>query len=205
MLAFFQILVSDFNPRSPHGERLRTMPLSFFPTRPFQPTLPARGATSVVTASFGASSISTHAPRTGSDTKRLEALEGRKKFQPTLPARGATLLRQWRFRWRRISTHAPRTGSDKPSATIPDDVDNFNPRSPHGERRALAQPTGRHADFNPRSPHGERQILAEMENAKEDISTHAPRTGSDGIERRFFGRVGKFQPTLPARGATAQQ
>ena len=56
---------------------------------------------------------------------------------------------------------------------------NFNPRSPHGERPRLTTRSATHPYFNPRSPHGERRI-----------------------ERRFFGCVGKFQPTLPARGAT---
>ena len=34
------------------------------------------------------------------------------------------------------------------------------------------------------------------------ISTHAPRTGSDGIARGTGTDVATFQPTLPARGAT---
>ena len=58
---------------------------------------------------------------------------------------------------------------------------NFNPRSPHGERHvALAEPVQHREDFNPRSPHGERH-------------TFAP----DAITCK-----GKFQSTLPARGAT---
>ena len=55
----------------------------------------------------------------------------------------------------------------------------FNPRSLHGERLYSNFAYARYKNFNPRSPHGERRI-----------------------ERRFFGCVGKFQPTLPARGAT---
>ena len=67
-----------------------------------------------------------------------------------------------------------------PSAS--DDAEqNFNPRSPHGERRTA---TVRHKwldkYFNPRSPHGERLF--------------------GGIA---FGSKFAFQPTLPARGATA--
>ena len=80
------------------------------------------------------------------------------------------------------------------------------------------------AYFNPRSPHGERRALVGAQQLIEVISTHAPRTGSDACpascrcppmdfnprsphgERRFPGcilRRGKaFQPTLPARGAT---
>ena len=56
----------DFNPRSPHGERLSRV-LFALHNRPFQPTLPARGATN----------------QRGC-VSRCDA------FQPTLPARGAT-------------------------------------------------------------------------------------------------------------------
>ena len=78
--------------------------------------------------------------------------------------------------------------------------------------------------FNPRSPHGERLRLLEAQTVTLVISTHAPRTGSDHVdvnhdfpsfyfnprsphgERLDFDfcrtRTEKFQPTLPARGAT---
>ena len=79
-----------------------------------------------------------------------------------------------------ISIHAPRTGSDDDYlGYIGYDCD-FNPRSPHGERRqpwatsvmstafqstlpargatrATARRPGGQHNFNPRSPHGERQ------------------------------------------------
>ena len=55
----------------------------------FQPTLPARGATKIAQVYPELESISTHAPRTGSDTEFLSAPRDRE-----------------------ISTHAPRTGSD---------------------------------------------------------------------------------------------
>ena len=58
---------------------------------------------------------------------------------------------------------------------------NFNPRSPCGERRASRLAPCAHTDFNPRSPCGER---------------HA-RTWDNDL-------VSQFQPTLPVRGATAQ-
>ena len=63
-------------------------------TRSFQPTLPARGATSSTAKRRNSCghSISTHAPREGSDGRR-----------PPLPARGAIT---------EISTRAPREGSD---------------------------------------------------------------------------------------------
>ena len=104
-------------------------------------------------------------------------------FQSTLPARGATKTR---------CSHAARTA-------------NFNPRSPHGERRrakfasqsrsrfqstlpargatpSAAPAPPESAYFNPRSPHGER---------------HKARA-----EQK---RAAQFQSTLPARGATGRR
>ena len=82
--------------------------------------------------------------------------------------------------WRlRISIHAPRTGCDDPTKKGKKGNNNFNPRSPHGERHIGLQP---------------RQRIAV-------ISIHAPRTGSDG-NRLSDGHACEFQSTLPARGAT---
>ena len=57
-----------FNPRSPHGERLRNL-VNIVNSKEFQSTLPARGATRAAddqrVATVG---ISIHAPRTGSDS-----------------------------------------------------------------------------------------------------------------------------------------
>ncbi len=149
-----------FNPRSPHGERRDGSSLSiidfvFQPTLPargatkmttglrastfeFQPTLPARGATRLAACRVSGSTISTHAPRTGSDTTNCiveistthfnpRSPHGERRglllvrwdipsFQPTLPARGATIYLQRRSNRLRY----------------------FNPRSPHGERRAAS-------------------------------------------------------------------
>ena len=79
----------DFNPRSPHGERRRgggRIPTLY---APFQPTLPARGA-----------------------TRRRGKPKPPTPFQPTLPARGATVGTCKPYPIPIISTHAPRTGSD---------------------------------------------------------------------------------------------
>ena len=101
----------------------------------------------------------------------------------------------------------------------------FNPRSPHGERHAAAvadgkdktfQPTLpargatrrcipqflRVCNFNPRSPHGERRVHRRIWGNVAEISTHAPRTGSDKSYGYGTFRDKGFQPTLPARGAT---
>ena len=81
---------------------------------PFQPTLPARGATAA-----GFAPCRTFV------------------FQPTLPARGATLT----------------------NVAISCGSENFNPRSPHGERH--------------------NKWFCRFQNSR--ISTHAPRTGSDVV------------------------
>ena len=239
---------SDFNPRSPHGER----PSLTFPVQTswtFQPTLPARGATThfliigIPRENFNPRSphgerqlpadtprprdcISTHAPRTGSDRPRDEEVSRKRRFQPTLPARGAT-PRGGRTRRRNgISTHAPRTGSDDSGRCALPIHRDFNPRSPHGERRCVNATSLLKGDFNPRSPHGERLVHTTQVGVVEHFnprSPHGERRLFDGIiranthfnprsphgERRKSSRNSfhamRFQPTLPARGATGRR
>ena len=122
-----------FNPRSPHGERPTTTTTNPI-TRRFQSTLPARGATQRFTGLRHNAAISIHAPRTGSDTSPAISPSASSPFQSTLPARGATQIASdltptiqfqstlpargaTRFSSLSlspmyISIHAPRTGSD---------------------------------------------------------------------------------------------
>ena len=213
---------SDFNPRSPHGERrggtLRVAQRSEFqPTLPargatspseqpnarygFQPTLPARGATGGRSCSGVTAFISTHAPRTGSD-----------------------IVARYIQRARRISTHAPRTGSDGINTWQSSQPAHFNPRSPHGERLAhqldrravrLFQPTlpargATHhrrprvhapAHFNPRSPHGERLAILLSADFLYSFQPTLPARGATPASWSCIS-TSRFQPTLPARGAT---
>ena len=169
---------ANFNPRSPHGERLQS-----------------------IWHTAGSFHISIHAPRTGSDQLYELGMLSPTQFQSTLPARGATKSRKEHgmaqefqstlpargaTRWfgrspkqNSISIHAPRTGSDSYSNFAYARCKNFNPRSPHGERRFRPEPVA----------------------PTQDISIHAPRTGSDENKRKRR-TAGKFQSTLPARGAT---
>ena len=129
-------ITAHFNPRSPHGERhgvLGYSPIAF----EFQSTLPARGATGGIQHFVPAIAISIHAPRTGSDPSR-----------------------QWSLARPDISIHAPRTGSDGRAGAYGADAADFNPRSPHGERRRAQEAV---------------PVAA--------ISIHAPRTGSDDFCR----------------------
>ena len=127
--------------------------------RTFQSTLPARGATEPAhQESHGAAVISIHAPRTGSDPPAPASWTASPPFQSTLPARGATDELEELMR------------------TIEPD---FNPRSPHGERRA---PPGFQRPFEVISIHAPRtgsDVPNFVLRAHPDISIHAPRTGSD--------------------------
>ena len=97
-------------------------------------------------------------------------------FQPTLPARGATEVVGARVCIPvRISTHAPRTGSDHLFPFTVLSYTNFNPRSPHGERRD-----------------GSARYWVQL-----PISTHAPRTGSDCASARTRCRANYFNPRSP--------
>ena len=121
--------------------------------------------------------ISIHAPRTGSDSGCSCSFFSSLLFQSTLPARGATQRRTL------ILEHA-----------------DFNPRSPHGERRVQAKTVftdSRH--FNPRSPHGERPQadFDEKYHIQPVISIHAPRTGSDVQHRDYMMHPRHFNPRSP--------
>ena len=65
----------------------------------------------------------------------IATLSPKKTFQSTLPARGATLEISALAPSDRISIHAPRTGSDRGIERRFFGCVDFNPRSPHGERR----------------------------------------------------------------------
>ena len=171
----------DFNPRSPHGERL-AQGYQINPATIFQSTLPARGATflpprgRLVHPDFNPRSP--HGERQTGWTPR----SGWRTFQSTLPARGATSTFCPDVCQLSISIHAPRTGSDGRNASKTKAL----PISIHAPR------TGSDAEY-----------LSAI--AHRSISIHAPRTGSDTAWTAGMRHWMKFQSTLPARGATNQR
>ena len=100
-------------------------------------------------------------------------------FQSTLPARGATRFAPAKRQNARISIHAPRTGSDSHRA----EPSVFHDISIHAPR------TGSDGCWCART-------------TALTISIHAPRTGSDTRLTSAGRGTGRFQSTLPARGAT---
>ena len=162
----YQVSVSmvpgDFNPRSPWGER-PGQPITDCIHRIFQSTLPVGGATPTETVQLWWGNISIHAPRGGSD--KLPVWLGVKlikEFQSTLPVGGATaqvstLIDQVRV----ISIHAPRGGSDNSSAESCKLYNKCQSTLPVGGATRLVWDKWKEfCDFNPRSPWGERPYLS---------------------------------------------
>ena len=131
--------------------------------KPFQSTLPARGATHEPRLLFPFFDISIHAPRTGSDAKIA------------MYCRDIT----------GISIHAPRTGSDFARPLITPLRYHFNPRSPHGERQARDSGAIEQDAFQSTLPARGATRLLEFLHPRNNISIHAPRTGSDKIRQEM--------------------
>ena len=129
-----RVALRDFNPRSPHGERLADKPekVNQFV---FQPTLPARGATrrrrrkAHCRADFNPRSPHGERPRF------VCSLRISFEFQPTLPARGATFCCTLFLRLTLFQPTLPARGATRPPLAPETRNRDFNPRSPHGERR----------------------------------------------------------------------
>ena len=171
--------LSDFNPRSPCGERPKTSMTSsassnFNPRSPcgerhhqhkntlhqqlFQSTLPVWGATHSARHNHVSEIISIHAPRVGSDSCAGYLHSVRCLFQATLPVWGAT---------------------------------NAAPRS-----------DGRRADFNPRSPCGERRLYIPKPSSHRRFQSTLPVWGATLRPLSIKTAVHLFQSTLPVWGAT---
>ena len=193
---------SYFNPRSPRGERLIAFD-SNPPQLPFQPSLPARGATASVVHHAYPADISTLAPREGSDTAHHLPHHASTNFNPRSPRGERRHVTFWEGQLWRISTLAPREGSDSPVKISGTASQAFQPSLPARGATWQSLPQRRpQTYFNPRSPRGERQSATGQAVERPRISTLAPREGSD-IFSSFLGRVfSEFQPSLPARGAT---
>ncbi len=133
----FWQLAKYFNPLSPHGERL--------------------GAGGVAQNN---AFISIHSPRMGRDLVYIHYIITAFRFQSTLPAWGETEMLMQRHIAEYISIHSPRMGRDSISPSAGRAAEDFNPLSPHGERRSCTRMHGGTSYFNPLSPHGERQCIS---------------------------------------------
>ena len=150
-------------------------------------------------------SISIHAPRTGSDRAGKQSRLPCWYFNPRSPHGERQSVTHAEPITHAISIHAPRTGSDSLSLLARDSSGDFNPRSPHGERRNSPFVCFRFSTFQSTLPaRGATRRAADLSTGKR-ISIHAPRTGSDFSTPEGVAPLEKFQSTLPARGATASK
>ena len=150
-------LLQHFNPRSPHGERHVASASGLVLKVDFNPRSPHGERRATGMHPFSAMRISIHAPRTGSDGLRPCAVRPVRRFQSTLPARGAT--------------------------------------SVVGGSNCFQN------DFNPRSPHGERHISSYITQVCIYISIHAPRTGSDLLGIGIGGSITGISIHAPRTGS----
>ena len=187
----------DFNPRSPHGERLYR---SYYLLAHNQISIhaPRTGSDQTATAEQKHSSdfnprsphgerrerhrsspnnnyISIHAPRTGSDATRFSRCRRGEAFQSTLPARGATSRQGNRREDEAFQSTLPARGATKWYRSIP-------------EPRTISIHAPRTGSDHLHALHQEGGIL---------ISIHAPRTGSDRRASAPEGVFVHFNPRSP--------
>ena len=123
-----------FNPRSPHGERLATLARKILQDVGFQSTLPARGATIRRLQIYQSQSFQSTLPARGA-TCMGDCVSRGDAFQSTLPARGATTVRRFFCATTRFQSTLPARGATAFAYSCEWRKSDFNPRSPHGERR----------------------------------------------------------------------
>ena len=122
---------TDFNPRSPHGERQYGKMVTVLKSK-FQSTLPAWGATEMAHRQLSQHQISIHAPRMGSDQRGRLRIRCRCYFNPRSPhGERRWNTQDWKFEFR-ISIHAPRMGSDSTVKAYSNDrIKRSTLREPH--------------------------------------------------------------------------
>ena len=126
--------ISYFNPRSPHGERRPAIDNSAVVPN-FNPRSPHGERQHMPGCNFWHILISIHAPRTGSDCPTFCENGAQLGISIHAPRTGSDIANKTNGGGGNvISIHAPRTGSDITETGAKYHSYDFNPRSPHGER-----------------------------------------------------------------------
>ena len=144
----------------------------------FQSTLPLRGATRSGMLTLRGSVFQSTLPLRGATFATIHPITDI-IFQSTLPLRGATRALTMLGVDNTFQSTLPLRGATRTKQTAPRRRQDFNPRSPYGERPACSGRRIAGAYFNPRSPCGERHA-------------HFWALSCQSL----------FQSTLPLRGAT---
>ena len=215
---------ADFNPLSPHGERLATycpncgakIFQSTLPTRGetcpcescinnvllFQSTLPTRGETGAAWKPWPAARISIHSPHTGRDLRPPHPIMLKSNFNPLSPHGERHSTRPERQSRRRISIHSPHTGRDRPRWKAQNQKEVFQSTLPtRGETWPLVPAGEGGGNFNPLSPHGERHGLQQRHGHGLHFNPLSPH-GERREDLPEDAEPAQFQSTLPTRGET---
>ena len=125
------------------------------------------------------------------------------EFQSTLPVGGATAWQALHGEDKLFQSTLPVGGATVLVGIVSHQPNDFNPRSPWGERLVCPLVLDEFHDFNPRSPWGERHESRHLLPGAVRISIHAPRGGSDPMAAAISRALAIFQSTLPVGGATS--
>ena len=186
----------NFNPLSPHGERLSVMAHTST-AKQFQSTLPAWGETFRICApAMYCSRFQSTLPAWG-ETIDQQSPVSRVEFQSTLPAWGETVPRLGSRGGGAISIHSPRMGRDEMAAAFKAKCLEFQSTLPAwGETQGFA---GR-ADarlISIHSPRMGRDAQRPAEQVRPKISIHSPRMGRDNGKVRLGAVQINFNPLSP--------
>ena len=133
----------------------------------------------------------------GSDTPRQPSRLSSAAFQSTLPVWGATGAAIRMVDNVVISIHAPRVGSDTRTPVRWTRPENFNPRSPCGERPLSRQLGDCCCEFQSTLPVWGATIGQRLPCPDATISIHAPRVGSDPVPTMRPTVITNFNPRSP--------
>ena len=172
--------VQDFNPLSPHGERLKA--LREITTR--------------------RDMISIHSPRMGRDRKFSNPEQRWKEFQSTLPAWGETMGLKLDFGDPLFQSTLPAWGETSNASSAPLRQLFQSTLPAWGETQNTDQGDTR-IKFQSTLPAWGETLKRINEAAMAKISIHSPRMGRDGQKTGPMAENMLFQSTLPAWGETA--
>ena len=96
-----------------------------------------------------------------------------------------------------ISIHSPRMGRDNALPPFVKYYTNFNPLSPHGERRKFVPIRPVQGDFNPLSPHGERLPSSDCNPLSRQFQSTLPAWGETGMPAEIWPGPWNFNPLSP--------
>ena len=187
----------NFNPLSPHGERLIQFIKSTDIYAYFNPLSP-HGERRLFRFLRGYRvPISIHSPRMGRDTTASGPKSMTGYFNPLSPHGERRSAARLPSSCRRFQSTLPAWGETGSAVVRPMVKHNFNPLSPHGERPEGDQIKAYVGLISIHSPRMGRDGVAWSSDRVRSISIHSPRMGRDSRRVRFSNPASHFNPLSP--------